>query len=190
MPTQMQDVGQFVRRSARSRGYGKKPTPVYRRSFGSTTVVSTSNKKNIKPSPAYRTYATRGVSGKPRRTLTRPQIAQSATKRAITVAIQKGRFSDIPSSGAEGITLKQNMIQFAEAVKAPPFLISKLRAMDPDRLNAMMNVNNWMIDQYFTYDDGLDYGDAVHSSAWDNIEMVVTQYDRVFGPTYVQQVFR
>jgi hypothetical protein len=175
----MQAVGQFVKRSARAKGYGLK-----------STYARTSTGKVLKVPSSYRTFATRGVSGKPRRTLTRPQIAQSSTKRAITVAMNKGRFSEIPSSGAEGLTLKQNMIQFAEAVKAPPFLISKLRATDPDRLHAMMTVNDWMVDQYFTYDDGLDYGDAVHSSAWDNIEMVVTQYDRVFGPTYVQQVFR
>lgn len=176
MPSSMQSVGRYLARASRAKGYGLKHTQ--QRTSAGGVVPKT-----------YTSYRTRGTAGKPRQTLAHPVMAQSRTKAAITKAMNSGKFAEIPKSGVQGVSLKNNMIQFAESVKAPPMLVSRLRRCDPDKLYALMTVNDWVIDEYFSYEEeGFDYGGAYHSSTWDNIEMVLDQYDRVFGVSLIQTV--
>lgn len=158
-PQSMQDVGRFVKRSARAK-------QAYYRSVGSSYHPKTTT--------------TRGASGKVRHETTDYVTSRAKAKMDMMKALKAGMF-DVIARDPRAPNLKGNMIQFADAVQAPATLIAELRAMDPYKLYALMNVNTWLLDLYFSYEaEGTDYGSGRHVSH-DNIRMVIRRYKELFG---------
>lgn len=106
-------------------------------------------------------------------------LARRSAKGQITRAINKGL---APAHGG-GQELKFSIEKMGERLNLDSETMDKLRAMEPEKLQALYDSNDLVFDVFFSYEGVDDRGDfiTVDSGKQNDADFFIQQYERAFG---------
>jgi hypothetical protein len=113
--------------------------------------------------------------------------AVAFAKRGTTIQTKLGETGlDFRPAGSliEGQVLKKGIIGMGTRAVAPDWMMEKLQKMDARYLQGLYESNKLLFEVYFSY-EGIDYHDGVFEvddQKLDDIELLINEYERVYGP--------
>jgi len=84
----------------------------------------------------------------------------------------------------EGQVLKKGIIGMGTRAVAPDWMMEKLQKMDARYLQGLYESNKLLFEVYFSY-EGIEYYDGVFEvddQKLEDIELLIREYERVYGP--------
>jgi hypothetical protein len=125
--------------------------------------------------------------GRKRFELLHHRKAVAFAKRGTTIQTKLGETGlDFRPVGSliEGQVLKKGIIGMGVRAVAPDWMMEKLQKMDARYLQGLYESNRLLFEVYFSY-EGIDYHDGVYEvddQKLDDIELLINEYERVYGP--------
>lgn len=107
---------------------------------------------------------------------------KSIAKGQVTKAINKGNF--LNRTDANGVQLKQSVMDMADRIQPSQYLYNKLMAMDPENLAIMYSNAKFTFNEYFSYENAYyeeGYGFIFEDEKFEEVERFIDNYERYFG---------